>query len=84
MPLSRVTITGVSCAVTGTPFLSVMVAVYVIVPFSLTDGVAVSFTVVASLTSVTVVFTGVLIGLIASRLPPAASLMDSVTVVGPW
>ncbi|MNT87345.1 hypothetical protein D3C72_2277490 [compost metagenome] len=39
---------------------------------------------VVSLTSLTVVLTGVLIGLIASRLPPAASLMDSVIVVGPW
>ncbi|MNR50006.1 hypothetical protein D3C85_1694680 [compost metagenome] len=54
------------------------------VPFSSTLGVAVRVTVVVSLTSLTVVFTGVLIGLIASRLPPAASLMDSVIVVGPW
>ncbi|MNL19403.1 hypothetical protein D3C87_1406010 [compost metagenome] len=54
------------------------------VPFSSTLGVAVKVTVVVSLTSLTVVSTGVLIGLIASRLPPAASLMDSVTVVGPW
>ncbi|MNY71940.1 hypothetical protein D3C86_2103910 [compost metagenome] len=54
------------------------------VPFSSTLGVAVKVTVVVSLTSVTVVSTGVLIGLIASRLPPTASLMDSVTVVGPW
>ncbi|MNR21389.1 hypothetical protein D3C85_1382880 [compost metagenome] len=54
------------------------------VPFSSTLGVAVRVTVVVSLTSLTVVSTGVLIGLIASRLPPTASLMDSVTVVGPW
>ncbi|MNR49478.1 hypothetical protein D3C85_1688560 [compost metagenome] len=53
------------------------------VPFSSTLGVAVRITVVVSLTSLTVVLTGVFTGLIASRLPPAASLMDSVIVVGP-
>ncbi|MNL71751.1 hypothetical protein D3C87_1969590 [compost metagenome] len=53
------------------------------VPFSSTLGVAVKVTVVVSLTSVTVVLTGALIGLIASRLPPSADLIDSVTVVGP-
>ncbi|MCY1314714.1 hypothetical protein D9M68_592020 [compost metagenome] len=53
------------------------------VPFSSTLGVAVKVTVVVSLTSVTVVLTGVLIGSMDSRLPPTASLMDSVMVVGP-
>ncbi|KPU62194.1 hypothetical protein AN403_6271 [Pseudomonas fluorescens] len=52
------------------------------VPFSSTLGVAVKVTVVASLTSLTVVLTGVFTGLIASRLPPAAALIDSVTVSG--
>ncbi|KPU62162.1 hypothetical protein AN403_6256 [Pseudomonas fluorescens] len=52
-------------------------------PFSSTLGVAVKVTVVLSLTSLTVVLTGVFTGLIASRLPPTASLMDSLTVVGP-
>ncbi|KPU62163.1 hypothetical protein AN403_6252 [Pseudomonas fluorescens] len=53
------------------------------VPFSSTLGVAVRVTVVLSLTSLTVVLTGVFTGLIASRLPPSADLIDSVTVVGP-
>ncbi|MNG37417.1 hypothetical protein D3C84_1247630 [compost metagenome] len=53
------------------------------VPFSSTLGVAVRVTVVVSLTSVTVVLTGALIGSMDSRLPPTASLMDSVMVVGP-
>ncbi|MNL65204.1 hypothetical protein D3C87_1895030 [compost metagenome] len=54
------------------------------VPFSSTLGVAVKVTVVVSLTSLTVVLTGVFTGSMDSRLPPTASLMDSVTVVGPW
>ncbi|MNF09586.1 hypothetical protein D3C81_2335800 [compost metagenome] len=53
------------------------------VPFSSTLGVAVRVTVVVSLTSLTVVVTGVVFGDTSSRLPPTASLMDSVTVVGP-
>ncbi|MNG30818.1 hypothetical protein D3C87_1406020 [compost metagenome] len=53
------------------------------VPFSSTLGVALRVTVVVSLTSLTVVVTGVVFGDTNSRLPPAASLMDSVIVVGP-
>ncbi|MNN62337.1 hypothetical protein D3C81_1776300 [compost metagenome] len=54
------------------------------VPFSSTLGVAVRVTVVVSLTSLTVVLTGVFTGSMDSRLPPSADLIDSVTVVGPW
>ncbi|MNE57193.1 hypothetical protein D3C80_1521430 [compost metagenome] len=54
------------------------------VPFSFTVGVAVKVTVVVSLTSLTMVLTGVVFGAMASRLPPVAVLMLSVTVVGPW
>ncbi|MOA67595.1 hypothetical protein D3C78_1948450 [compost metagenome] len=53
------------------------------VPFSSTLGVAVKVTVVVSLTSLTVVVTGVVFGDTSSRLPPSADLIDSVTVVGP-
>ncbi|MNG33157.1 hypothetical protein D3C84_1193410 [compost metagenome] len=54
------------------------------VPFSFTVGVAVKVTEVVSLTSLTMVLTGAVFGAMASRLPPVAVLMLSVTVVGPW
>ncbi|MNP07685.1 hypothetical protein D3C76_997210 [compost metagenome] len=36
------------------------------------------------MTSLTMVLTGAVFGAMASKLPPDASLIDSVTVVGPW
>ena len=54
------------------------------VPFSFTVGVAVKVTVVVSLTSLTMVLTGAVLGAMASKLPPDAEAIDSVTVVGPW
>ncbi|MNF92796.1 hypothetical protein D3C84_754500 [compost metagenome] len=54
------------------------------VPFSFTVGVAVKVTEVVSLTSLTMVLTGAVFGAMASRLPPDAEAIDSVTVVGPW